>query len=83
MKIVNECQEEIDNISSVHNTDTICQDLQFLSIFYINHAKRPGIEKYPKCLAECIVDAHLPLVALGNYSLDDTFIMSSPSCHRA
>ena len=42
MEIVNECQREIDNISSVYNTDKICQDLQFLSIYYINHAKTPG-----------------------------------------
>ena len=31
MEIVNECQREIDNISSVYNTDKICQDLQYIT----------------------------------------------------
>ena len=72
MEIVNECQREIDNISSVYNTDKICQDLQFLSIYYINHAKRPGRDRnVPSVLQKCIVDTHLPSDVSGNDSLHD------------
>ena len=72
MEIVNECQREIDNISSVYNTDKICQDLQFLSIYYINHAKRPGRDRnIPSVLQKCIVDTHLPSDVSGNDSLHD------------
>ena len=75
MEIVNECQREIDNISSVYNTDKICQDLQFLSIYYINHAKRPVRDRnipsecmntgmycgYPPCLEMivCMTPHHI------------------------
>ena len=72
MEIVNECQREIDSISSVYNTAKICQDLQFLSLYYINHAKRPGRDRnIPSVLQECIVDTHLPSDESGNDSLHD------------
>ena len=61
-----------ENISSVYNTDKICQDLQFLSIYYINHAKRPGKDRnITGALQECIVNTHLPSDVSGNDSLHD------------
>ena len=72
MEIVNGCQREIDNISSVYNTDKICQDLQFLTIYYINHVKRPGRDRnVPSVLQKCIADTHLPSDVSGNDSLHD------------
>ena len=72
MEIVNECQREIDKISSVYNTDKIFQDLQFLSIYYIKHAKWPGRDRnISSVLQECIVDTHLTSDVSGNESLHD------------